>query len=294
MRYTLRQLQVFVEAARHQNISRAAEVVGLSQSAASSALKELESAYGVRLFDRNGKRLVLNEQGRRVRALAQSVLDQAGALDQTLRQHAEGGPLKVGATLSIGNYLAIRILASMQQERTPLQVGLTVANTREIARQVLDFELDMGMVEGELNEPELEVIPWRPDELVVFCSPSHPFASRPELTDADLRSARWIMREPGSGTRQAFEHAMHGLLPELNIVLELQHTEAIKRAVEANLGISCLSRLTLEDAFARGSLIPLSTPGRDLKRELYFILHRQKYRSPGLEHWMSLCRSVGS
>ncbi|RMF17992.1 MAG: LysR family transcriptional regulator [Gammaproteobacteria bacterium] len=293
MRFTLRQLQVFVATAHHQNISRAAREVGLSQSAASAALKELEQLYDVRLFDRKGKRLILNEQGRNFRPRAQALLDQAIALDGALRSHTQTGTLKVGATLSIGNYLAVRILARLLKKRLPLKIDLEVDNTEHIAAKVLNFELDLGMIEGEIHAPELDVIPWRPDELVVFCAPDHPLARQATLSDDDLVSAQWIMREPGSGTRQAFEHAMHGLLPNLNIVLQLQHTEAIKRAVEAGLGISCLSRLTLEEAFARGSLVPLSVPGRDLSRQLYFILHKQKFRSPGLETWLHLCVKEG-
>ncbi len=98
------------------------------------------------------------------------------------------------------------------------------------------------------------------------------------------------MREPGSGTRQTFERGMHGILPDLNLLLELEHTEAIKRAVETGLGISCLSRVSLREAFRRGSLVPLAVPHRDFNREFYFVLHREKYRSPGVERWLELCR----
>jgi DNA-binding transcriptional LysR family regulator len=83
---------------------------------------------------------------------------------------------------------------------------------------------------------------------------------------------------------------MHGLLPRLRLALELQHTEAIKRAVEAGLGIGCLSKVTLQEAFRRGSLIPLPIPHRDLSRRFYFILHRQKFRSAGIERWIELCQ----
>jgi len=113
-----------------------------------------------------------------------------------------------------------------------------------------------------------------------------------KLSDDDLRRATWILRETGSGTRQTFERALAGLLPELNIRLELQHTEAIKRAVEAGLGISCLSRVSLSDAFKRGTLIELPVPQRDFSREFYFALHRQKYRSAGIQRWLELCRQA--
>jgi DNA-binding transcriptional LysR family regulator len=265
----------------------------MSQSAASSALKELENQFDIQLFDRVGKRLQLNELGRLYRPKAESLLAQATELEQAFSKHSEVGALKVGATLTIGNYLAVGVMAKYMNTPTRPKVSLEVANTSSIARRVRDFELDIGLIEGELQSPELEVIPWREDELTVFCSPSHPLARKQALTDEDLRQAVWIMREPGSGTRQSFERGMHGLLPDLNILLELEHTEAIKRAVEADLGIGCLSKVVLADAFKRGSLAPLSVPDyRKFDRQFYFILHKQKYRSAGIARWMSLCQEL--
>ncbi|ERS88884.1 LysR family transcriptional regulator [Marinobacter sp. C1S70] len=293
MKYSFRQLEVFLAAAHFQNITRAAESLAMSQSAASSALKELENQFDIQLFDRVGKRLQLNELGRLYRPKAESLLAQATELEQAFSKHSEVGALKVGATLTIGNYLAVGVMAKYMNTPTRPKVSLEVANTSSIARRVRDFELDIGLIEGELQSPELEVIPWREDELTVFCSPSHPLARKQALTDEDLRQAVWIMREPGSGTRQSFERGMHGLLPDLNILLELEHTEAIKRAVEADLGIGCLSKVVLADAFKRGSLAPLSVPDyRKFDRQFYFILHKQKYRSAGIARWMSLCQEL--
>lgn len=293
MKYSFRQLEVFLAAAHFQNITRAAESLAMSQSAASSALKELESQFDIQLFDRVGKRLQLNELGRLYRPKAESLLAQATELEQAFSKHSEVGALKVGATLTIGNYLAVGVMAKYMNTPTRPKVSLEVANTSSIARRVRDFELDIGLIEGELQSPELEVIPWREDELTVFCSPSHPLARKQALTDEDLRQAVWIMREPGSGTRQSFERGMHGLLPDLNILLELEHTEAIKRAVEADLGIGCLSKVVLADAFKRDSLVPLSVPDyRKFDRQFYFILHKQKYRSAGIARWMSLCQEL--
>lgn len=293
MKYSFRQLEVFLAAAHFQNITRAAESLAMSQSAASSALKELESQFDIQLFDRVGKRLQLNELGRLYRPKVEALLAQAGELEQAFSKHSEVGALKVGATLTIGNYLAVGVMAQYMNTPTRAKVALEVANTRTIAKRVSDFELDIGLIEGELQSSELEVIPWRGDKLVVFCSPDHPLAAKKQLDDNDLREATWVMREPGSGTRQSFERGMHGLLPDLNILLELEHTEAIKRAVEAGLGIGCLSQVCLADAFRRGSLVPLKVPEyRAFDRQFYFILHKQKYRSAGIDRWMELCRQL--
>jgi DNA-binding transcriptional LysR family regulator len=140
---------------------------------------------------------------------------------------------------------------------------------------------------------DLDVTPWRGDELVVFCAPGHAFARKRALTDDDLRQAAWIVREQGSGTRQTFDRAMRGLLPELTIALALQHTEAIKGAVEAGLGVGCVSRIALEDAFRHGTLRPCRVPHRDFRRKFFFLLHKQKFRSTGIQRWLELCRQHG-
>jgi DNA-binding transcriptional LysR family regulator len=290
MRYTLRQIEVFLATAHHENITRAAESLNMSQSAASGALRELEQQYSLQLFERAGKRLRLNELGSALRPQAEALLAQARDLENSLQRQQAVGTLNVGATLTIGNYLAVGIMAAFMRQHTGARVQLEVANTVTIARKLANFELDIGLVEGEIQHPQLDITPWREDELVVFCHPEHPLARHQSLGDEELLSAEWIVRESGSGTRQTFDRAMHGLIPRLTMALELQHTEAIKRAVEAQLGVGCLSRVTLEDAFRRGSLVPLAVPGRDFRRHFYFVLHRDKYRSEGIRQWMSLCQ----
>lgn len=289
MRFSLRQLEVFLATAHFQNISRAAESLAMSQSAASSALKELEQQCDVQLFDRVGKRLQLNEQGRLVRPRAEALLEQARELEQALMLHKDAGPVKVGATLSIGNYLAVGIMANLLRDTPDAEVRLQVANTEAIAQQVLNYDIDIGMIEGEIQHPELDIIPWREDSLAVFCAPDHPLANKAELCDEDLLHHQWILRETGSGTRQAFDRAMHGILPDLTVVMELEHTEAIKRAVASGLGLGCLSHITLEESFKRGNLIQLDVPHRDFDRQLYFVLHKKKYRSAGIQRWLDYC-----
>jgi DNA-binding transcriptional LysR family regulator len=289
MRYSLRQLEVFLATAGHENVTRAANELAMSQSAASGALKDLEDQFGVKLFDRVGKRLQLSELGRQLRPEAETLLARARAFEQALAGEDAMGRLHIGATMTIGNYLAVPMIADFRHRFPTAEIALSVANSETIAAGVAAFELDMGMIEGEFHHAELETLHWRADELVVFAAPGHSLARSGALSDADLRSLPWIVRERGSGTRQAFDRAMHGLLPDLEIAMELQHTEAIKRAVEAGLGVGCLSRISLVEAFRRGSLVPLAVPGRNFSRELYLITHRKKFRGIALQRWLALC-----
>jgi len=290
MRYTLRQLEVFLATARFGNLSRAAEHLAMSQSAASGALRDLEDQFGVKLFDRKGKRIYINGLGESIQAKAEALLEQAQDLEQAFSDTGDLGHLRVGATLTIGNYLAVKMIAEFREAFPAADIELTVANTSTIADKVAGYELDVGLIEGELRHPDLEISHWRDDELVVFAAPGHPYAQLQAVSDEQLLNTPWVVREPGSGTRQTFDRAMAGILSDIDISLELQHTEAIKRAVEAGLGLGCLSRIALFDAFRRESLVPVNVPHRDFRRQFSIILHRDKYHSTGLQRWLSLCR----
>jgi DNA-binding transcriptional LysR family regulator len=292
VRFTLRQLEVFLTVARFESVSRAARALGMSQSAASGSLGDLESQFDVQLFDRIGKRLVLSELGRAVRPSAEALEGRARELETQLSNQSGVGPIRVGATLSIGNYLTGPLLAGFLARHPGARVAFEIANTAEIARKVKNFELDIGLIEGELEDAELELTGFREDELSVFCAPGHAFAKRRALRDADLLAADWIVREAGSGTRQTFERAMHGLLPELRMVLELSQTEAIKSAVKAGLGVGCVSRLALEEEFRFGTLVRCRVPGRDFRRQFYVVLRRDKYLSPAIREWLALARGT--
>ena len=293
MKFTLRQVEVFVAIARVENVSQAAEGLALSQSAASTALAELERQFDTRLFDRMGKSLRLNGVGQLLLPRAVELIERAQELSALL--NAEGdeqqfAPLHIGATLTIGNYLASLIIADFLRQYPASRVSLAVHNTTGIVQKLLRFELDLGLIEGCANDPDLFIEPWLDDELAIFCSPTHRLAKSFELSLRDLLHEEWILRERGSGTRASFDQAMRHFPGRLNLRLELEHTEAIKRAVESNLGIGCVSRLALTDAFRRGSLIELKIPEVDLKRKFHFAWHAKKYQSVGLRAFLILCR----
>ncbi|MFT6367307.1 MAG: DNA-binding transcriptional LysR family regulator, partial [Bacteroidia bacterium] len=194
MRYSLRQLEVFLATAHHENVTRAADALAMSQSAASGSLKDLEDQFGVQLFDRVGKRLQLSELGSQIRPKAQRLLDQALEFQYALSGEEIVGGIKLGATLTIGNYLAVGMIAEYRRRYPQADVALTVANTRTIAEQVANFELDLGLIEGEFHHADLETLHWREDELQVFAFPNHPLAGLGPLTDDQLKEESWIVR----------------------------------------------------------------------------------------------------
>lgn len=278
MKLTLRQLEIFAAIAKTENVSRAAERLALSQSAASGALVELERQFDCPLFDRVGKTLHLNGMGRALLPRVEALLGQAGEIEGFLAG-GQLGPLTLGATLTIGNYLAPGLLAAYARQQPGAEIHLIVANTEAIVARLRHFDCDLALIEGETRHPDLEVTPWQEDELVVFCAPDHPLAGKGPADPALLAQQAWVLREPGSGTRAWFDRRVAADLPALQVRLEMEHTEAIKQAVAAGIGISCLSRHALRDSLEQGRLVEIPTPRFDLKRPFYLVRHRQRQES---------------
>jgi DNA-binding transcriptional LysR family regulator len=292
MKYSLRQFEIFVAVSRNESVSRAAEELSLSQSATSAALGDLERQFNLQLFDRVGKSLRINEAGKQLLPRAVELLDRAGEIEAHLSGHACFGNMNIGATLTIGNYLITILVARFLQNHPESRIQLQVHNTKIIIQQIASHEVDLGLIEGDCHHPDIKVEPWIADELVVFCAPNHPLAKRKSLDPEDLLNEPWILREKGSGTRDTFDRAFLLHHAKLNIRLELEHTEAIKRAVESGLGISCISRLALKDAFRRGSLVPLNVRNIDLGRHFYFLWHKQKYQTAGMRDFLDFCKKM--
>ena len=287
MKITLRQMEIFSAIARHENISLAAQQLSLSQSAASSALLELERQFDCPLFDRIGRNVRLNATGKSLLPKVLDVLSRTAEIESLLSGE-QFGALSIGASLTIGNYLATLLVADYLKSFPDSHVDLKVRNTAQVIQGVLNYETDLGLIEGESQHPDLIVTPWLEDELVVFCHPSHAWANQTLTDHQQLAKATWILREPGSGTRAQFDQTIGKAIQRVHIQLQLEHTEAIKRAVESGLGIGCLSRLSLRDAFRRGSLCEIATPQFDLSRHFYLLRHCLRHISSASRAFESL------
>lgn len=290
MHITIRQLQVFLEIAAKGTVTHAAKSLHISQPAASMALADLEKQLNEVLFDRQGNRLMLNDQGRLLLPMAQDVVARIADIGDMFAVHNRklAGRLRVGASSTLGNYLIPQLLGEFMDSVPGVQISLDVGNTEVIIQEILDFKVDVGFVEDICQHHEIESLPWREDRLAVFCSPDYPLAKLPELQPEHLRSERWILRESGSGTRHVFEQAIANVLENIDVFLELGHSEAIKRAVESGIGISCLSVITIEEALRQGSLVELPTPFLNLNRYFYRLVHKQKYRSALLQEFLKI------
>ncbi len=289
---TLRQLQIFCVVAQTGTTAAAAASIALSQSAASAAVNELEHALGLALFDRIGRRLQLNDNGRALIPTARAVLDGAQSIVRwAADREAQVGNLRIGASTTIGNYLLPAILAGFRRSldepgRGRFNLSVAIANTAAIAGQVAAFELDLGLLEGPCHEAALTVQPWCEDELVVVVAATDPLLKgrrRRKLSLRELSEATWLLRESGSGTREVIDQLLTPHLSSLRLGVEFGNSEAIKRAVASGLGVTCLSRCIVDDLLRSGALVAPPTELPPLRRPFYIAVHERKRNTRGMD-----------
>lgn len=273
--------------ARDGSVRAAAERLARSQSAASMALAELEARLGQPLFDRAGKRLVLNANGRRLLPRAIALLDHAAEVESAFADEL-AAPLRLAASLTIGNHLLPPIIARWRAEHCAAYVQLRIGNTRDVADAVLHFDVEAGFVEGSVQHEDLRLRTWMRDRMVVCASPRHPLAGR-RAGVAALASADWIVREPGSGTRETVDQLLLKAIGWPRPAMELGSSEAVRLAVMAGAGISCLSRHTVTEALAAGTLVELKCAIKPPTRDLSIVTHRDRRLSPGVQRFVAFC-----
>lgn len=281
MRISLRQLEVFDAICRLGSVTAAAAEVGLSQSAASQSLAELESALDGALFDRAGRRLLLNARGEALRGRAVELLERAQAAEQALRgDQAVHRRLVIAASRTIGASVLPSLLGRYLRDQPGLRLQLWVRNSAEVVEELRSFRADLGFVEGGAITPELRALPWRGDRLVlVAAGQAQPPA---QLTPQDLAAARWVLREPGSGTRAVVDRAFAGIGVQPQIALEVDQPEAQMAAVAAGAGWGILSEHLAAEALRRGELRLLHAPSLELRRVFHAVVHASRYLSPAL------------
>jgi DNA-binding transcriptional LysR family regulator len=280
---TLEQLRIFIAVAEREHVTQAARTLNLTQSAASAAIAALEARYGIRLFDRVGRGIVLTQTGRIFLAEAKAVVARAHAAEQVIDDLAglRRGALTIAASQTIANYWLPQRLPSFQTTHPGVALDVRIANTEVVAQLVQDGAADIGFVEGVVDDPALNIRKIEGDTLIVVVGVRHPWVKLRKVEPAMLTSTEWILREPGSGTRSMFDAAIrrHGLkLADLTIRLELPSNEAVRGAVESGLCATAISNLVVARALASKTLhhVPLTLPARP-----FFILRHNERHAGG-------------
>jgi len=272
------QLKIFHTVAKAGSFSRAAEALGITQPSVSIQVRDLERALGTELFEQIGKRIFLTEAGRVLDEYAVRILTLLEEAEQAVRELSgtPDGVLRVGAGSTVGTYMLPPVLRELRKQLPQAQITLEIHEARRIQEKILRNELDCGIVGTSLRHEALVYVPYRTDELVPVVAPDSPLAGRADLTAAELSRERLILRERGSGTREAVEQAFRSLGLPVVPAMELPSTEAVIHAAAANLGVGIVYRTAVEEALRTERVVVLGVPDFRAVRTLWAVRHVEK------------------
>ena len=288
---TLEQLRIFVAVAERQHVTQAAQALNLTQSAVSAAVQALEARHDTRLFDRVGRRIALTDAGRIFLEEAKAVLARAAGAETALAELGGllRGTLSLHASQTIAGYWLPRYLARFHATYPLIDIKLTIGNTAQVTRSVLEGAAEIGFVEGVVDEPALSNEVVAQDRMVVVVGAGHPWAANGHVAPEELLTAGWVLREPGSGTRSEFAAALagFGLDPaKLRIEMELPSNEAVRTAVMAGAGATAISELVVTAGIRAELLVKMDF---ELPLRPFHVLHhKSRYRTKAGEALLAL------
>lgn len=295
MRLNLHLTRIFFMVATRGSFSRAAELLHISQSAASKAVRELEHQLGLSLIERGGGRgkagLRLTEAGRALYEHARGIfaLERAALEDLGARAGIQKGALTVGASTTVAGYWLPTFLSLYAGRFPDIELQLVVGNTATISQGLLDCEVDIAVVEGGVNDPGISALRWRDEALVLVTAPGSPWAGVETVDSASLSGARWLVREPGSGTREVTERLMRSEGVHWNDIVEVGSNEGIARSVSQGLGVAMLPAVVVQDLLALGRLATMKNSSAErYRRPLYLLKRTQRPLSPAAQAFSAL------
>ncbi len=289
-----RRLQVFHTVARLLSFTKAAESLHMTQPAVTFQVRQLEEYFNTRLFDRTHNRISLTEAGERVYLYADKIFALYSEMENSVRDLTGevSGVLLVGASTTIAEYMLPALLGDFKAKYPEVQIRLQVANTDGVVSMIENNVIDLGVVEAPVANKNLVVESCRSDKMVLVVPNNHPLASESKVEITRLLDYPYICREEGSGTREVMLESLieAGADPhQLNIVMELGSPEAVKGAVEAGMGISILSRATIEKELKLNTLVAIDLTN-PIERPFSFVHQKQKFRIRAMEKLLDFAR----
>ncbi|MGG4493140.1 LysR family transcriptional regulator [Brevibacillus reuszeri] len=287
------QLLVFVTVADRQNFSRAAEELHMTQPAVSQYILSLERAVGTKLLERSNKYVRLNKAGEIVYHHAREILGLYTRMQSLVDDlmNTPSGHLTIGASYTYGEYVLPHVIARMRQHYPLITPTITIHNSTVITELVANRQLDVGIVEGEFLQEKMCVEPFADDRMYLIVSPAHPLAKKEEVSVSELLDETWIVREEGSGTREAAEKMFRMLQIQPKKQMEFGSTQVIKEAVEAGLGISLLSYWAIRKERKLGTLCTLKVAGTPVTRDFSLVTKTNQFHTKALDVFMDLIRT---
>lgn len=289
-----RHLEVFVTVAEKQNFSRAAEEHHMTQPAVSQYIRLFEEEIGTRLLERTNKYVRLNKAGEIVYHYAKEILGLYTKMENLVDdlENRASGPLSIGASYTFGEYVLPKVIANLLQEYPEIKPTVTIGNTAKIAQLVDRHQLDVGIVEGDFHHVELKKEAFAEDLMVIIASPKH-YLAQNKAKMKDLESDTWIVREHGSGTREATDTLLlnHQVTPTQ--FMYYSSTQPIKESVEAGIGISLLSKWAVQKELKSGDLVALEIDELPYMRD-FSVITKSPFQTKTLEVFIDLLRSSES
>jgi aminoethylphosphonate catabolism LysR family transcriptional regulator len=292
MPINLGQLRVFEAVTRTGSFTRAAQRLNVTPPAVSLQIRQLEQAHGVRLFDRVRRRVRLTSAGQHLEQYAQRIFALVGDAERALEEARDftGGQLRIVASGTSAAYYLPPILTRFRRRYPGVRVHLEVGNSQQVRERIVNLDGDVGMLGVETPHPDLEFRRLAEDPLVVIVSPDHSWARRRNVSLADLRSERLILREPGSSSRQLIERRLVRLGLRVQPAMEIASNEVIKRIVEMGNGVSLMSAAIVRREVDGGHLHALGMIGERLTRPIHLVYHRERRDSPLIRAVVTVAR----
>ena len=290
-----RRLQVFHTVARLLSFTKAAEHLHMTQPAVTFQVRQLEEQFNTRLFDRTHNRISLTEAGQRVYEFADRIFELYAEMENAVRDMTGeiSGMLVIGASTTIAEYMLPSLLGDFKKQYPDINVHLKVSNSDGIVSMVENNDIDLGVVEAPVMNKNLVVEECRKDRLVAIVPPQHALASLETVAIKDLLENAYIAREEGSGTREVIQEYLTDLgmqASDVHISMELGSPEAIKGAVEAGMGVSIVSEVTIHKELQLGSLVALDLDP-PIQRPFSFVHQKQKFRQRAMDELLSFARA---
>ncbi|MHA9738381.1 LysR family transcriptional regulator [Robinsoniella peoriensis] len=291
---TIRHLRIFVMVADCGTMSLAAEKMFLSQPTVSQAIRELEEHYGGLLFERLSKHLYITDLGEKLLGYAREVLRQFDYLEEQMLSKKQMKLLRVGTSMTVGTCLLPDMVQRFKKMQEDVDIFACVNNTKVIEQKLMDGELDVALVEGQVKSPDLVVRPLIEDELVLVCANKHPFAGMKKLYFCQLGNQKFVMREKGSGTRELFEKDLEKHRVKVNVAWEVVGTEAIKHAIIKDNCLSVIAYRLIEKEVRSGEMYLFREDTNRWKRSFDLVYHKDKVINDGMNSFIDCLRFYGS
>lgn len=289
-------LKMFCLVVDEGSISKAARLSFVSQPAVTRQIRQLEELYKTQLFERTSGKLTLSKAGETLYPYAKEMVEYSKRSFEAISEITadQETVLHVGASLTIGEYLLPGLLGNFSKSYPHLKFSLSIGNTPNILSKLESYDIDIALVEGAVENNDFIIEKFDDDELILVTSPNHHWRNNHQIDINELPEEKMIWREADSGTRQIVENALqeYGVLNRIKSAMELGSYQSIKSAVEADLGVSILPKLTVAKELKYGTLHEVKVSEFHISRDLWMVQKTHRFKKTGLRFFIDFIRST--